>query len=313
MRTLSIRRGNFHGVAYSADGRYLVSLNSHTQVRFWELDTFAQRLMFRLPYLAGWQNAFSLHGPLLVRKADLWDIGPAWDYLRRPAVNAADGATDRPPKSPFTPVVLEGAPSYQLLAAASDGQTIAGIGWKAWERGCVAASVWDGQGQGRKQFNVTGVHLGGAALSPDGRTFALTANKAAVLLDLNGGAEVARLKHTDTPKGLLFSPDGRLLAVAAGRKVWLWDVAARKPLASFPAFQRFAEALAFSPDGRLLAAGSREGQLRLWDTGACRERACLDWQIGAVHGLAFSPDGMTVAAAGHNNALVIWDVDDLPG
>jgi hypothetical protein len=301
MRVLSIRRGNFHGVAYSADGRFLVSLNSHAQVRFWELGTFAQRLVVRLPHGGGGQNALSLHGNLLARRDDLWDVGPAWEYLRQ--------ARPGPPPQFATPVALEGAASYLFLAVAAGAQIVAGISTRDWGSGRIQVTVWDTQGRRRKQFDVRDVHLVGLALSWDGRTFAVAAGKAAALIDLGAEQEVARLAHTDHPKNLLFSPDGRLLAVAAGRKVWLWDVAACKPLASFPAFRRYAEALAFSPDGKLLAAGSREGQLRLWDTAACRERACLDWQIGAVHGLAFNPDGMTVAAAGHDNALVIWDVE----
>src|SRR5215469_2873801 len=111
MKVLSIRRGNFHGVAYSADGRFLVSLNSHTQVRFWELVSFTQRLLLRLPYRAGWQDALSLHGNLLARWGDLWDVGPVWEHLRQ-------GGPGPPPKS-ATPVALEGADAYLFLAVAA--------------------------------------------------------------------------------------------------------------------------------------------------------------------------------------------------
>jgi WD40 repeat protein len=306
MRTLSIRRGNFHGVAYSADGRFLVSLNSRTHVRFWELGSFAERLAVKLPSYFPFFANFCLRGPRLLVGRSLWDFTPAWDYLRQPGPG-------RPPSPAFTRIELEGTASgapFPILAAAADGSVVGFIRTELQLPRGVAGAVWGLDGRRRHSFPYGAWPPAGLSPAPDGRTLATTTrSKSALLLDLQTGGPIAALAHTDHPNNLLFSPDGRLLAVAAGRKVWLWDVAARQALAAFPAFQRYAEALAFSPDGRLLAAGSREGQLRLWDTAGCKELACLDWKIGAVHGLAFSPDGMTVAAAGHNNALVIWDVE----
>ncbi len=303
MRTLSILRGNFHGVAYSDDGRFLVSLNSHTFVRFWDLGTFAERLVVRLPPAARSRFPnFNLRGERALVGQSLWDLAPAWGYLRQGG----------PPTKPaYAPLPLEGGTGTlsPALAAAPDGSVV-GFVCRGYRPLQVEGAVWGPDGRRRHSFPYADWPPVGLSLAPDGRTLATTATgKAAQLLAVQTGERIASLPHTDSTNALLYSPDGRLLAVAAGRKVWLWDVAARKPLASFPAFRRYAEALAFSPDGKLLAAGSREGQLRLWDTAACKERACLDWHIGAVHGLAFSPDGMTVAAAGHNNALVIWDVE----
>jgi WD40 repeat protein len=304
MRTLSISRGNFQGVAYSSDGRFLVSLDSRVQVRFWDLDAFTERLAIRLPPAARCHLPnFQVRGERLVVGGTLWDAAPAWEHLRRPAPG-------RPPQPLCTRIPLEMLEGeyHNPLAVTPDCETLAGIWWKTTTtRDHV--EVWAGQGRSRKRFVMKGACLSPWALSPDGGTLAARGYKAVKLLDLGAEALVAHLPHPDVPGALLYSPDGRQLAVAAGRKVWLWDVASRKPLTSFPAFRRFAESLAFSPDGELLAAGSREGQLRLWDLDACKELACLDGQVGAVHGLAFSPDGMTVAAAGHDNALVIWDVE----
>jgi WD40 repeat protein len=142
-----------------------------------------------------------------------------------------------------------------------------------------------------------------------GRTLAISAQKVAVLFDLESGEEVGRLEHAMRPNRIVFSPDGRLLASCAGRRVWLWDLTTREAVARFPAFRRFAEGLAFHPQGKLLAGGSGDGEVRLWDTATLKPVAQLDWDVGAIHGVAFSPDGMTVAAAAHKNALVIWDLE----
>ena len=99
-------------------------------------------------------------------------------------------------------------------------------------------------GRLRHHFDSRAWPPAGLAVAPDGRTVVTTGPKVATLINLAKGEEVAALRHTDTPKSLLFSPDGRLLAVAAGRKVWLWDVAGRQPLAAtLPGARRGGRAL----------------------------------------------------------------------
>jgi WD40 repeat protein len=306
MRTLTIGRGNFEGVAYSADGRFLVSLNSGRQVRFWDLGTFTQRLTFQLDSKAIWRRpAFAVCGERLVVGAGVWDATPAWEYLRRSSASP-------PPKPPCAEIRLEfkrtdcgtGVP----LVATPDGQTVVGY---VYVRGAAhtALAVWDGQGRRRRRFPYGQRPPVVTALTADGRTVATSNGKDALLLDLSTGETAGSLEHPDSPHALLFSPDGWLLAAAAGYKVWLWEVGSRKPRATVPGGRRVTDALAFAPDGRLLAAGNRRGEVRLWDTAAGRERACLDWRVGAVRGLAFSPDGTTAAAAGHDHTLVVWDVE----
>jgi WD40 repeat protein len=172
---------------------------------------------------------------------------------------------------------------------------------------------WDLSGWLLSQFSVSGLSLKGLAVAPNDRTVAIPgvhpAFRQVLLCDLQAERVVGELGHSDAPERVAFSPDGSLLAVAAGRCVWLWDVAGRRPLEKFPAFARHAEALAFHPGGRLLAAGSRDGEVRLWDVTVPREMARFAWGIGAIHGLAFAPDGLTLAAAGHQHTVAVWDIE----
>jgi hypothetical protein len=100
MKTLTIRRGNFRGVAYTADGRALVSLNSGTQVRFWDLEAFEERLGLSLPAEVGRYHNFALLGRRLLLGSSLWDLTPALDYLGPPA-------RGRPPGPAFKELPLE--------------------------------------------------------------------------------------------------------------------------------------------------------------------------------------------------------------
>jgi WD40 repeat protein len=269
MRTLSIGRFNFNGIAYTADGRFLATLNSRRRVRFWDAATFEERLSFWLPpsthLPAAWGSPFALHGNLLLLRDRVLDLAPALGVLREPA-----GRPGGSPGAPYTVLPLETAPGSYILSLATDGRRFVGT-VRHWPQAAgTRVRIWDSQGRCQKEIpgRPPLLYWRGLAVAPDGRTAAVPASATVVLLDLAAGEEVAQLKHTDHANRTLFSPDGRLLA-----------------------------------------AGSREGEVRLWDTASCKPVVALDWKIGAVRGLAFAPDGLTVAAAGHGGRLMLWDLD----
>jgi WD40 repeat protein len=304
MKTLTVGRANFNAVAYSADGRWLVSLNSGRQVRFWDLTSFKQQLWFRLPAPTWQENlTLGLWGDRLVLKMHLWDIGPAWEYLRRQHPRDKQEALWRGVE------LREVEQSSHQVLAGPDGELLPGVVRTYSPRYHTHVQVWDREGHCRKKLPAPRGVAYPEAVAVQGRVLAISCGKSAVLFDLERGEEVGRLEHALRPNRIVFSPDGRLLASCAGRRVWLWDLATRQVVARSPAFRKYAEALAFHPEGKLLAGGSGDGEVRLWDGASLKPLARLDWDVGAIHGLAFSPDGMTVAAAAHKNAIVIWDLE----
>jgi WD40 repeat protein len=119
-----------------------------------------------------------------------------------------------------------------------------------------------------------------------------------------------------------FSPDGRTLAVMTkeGTYVQIWDIAARRRLASF--ICNIASALNFSPNGHLLAVGGRNcneknrlidsdagSGVLLWSMDTHRRVAFLKTQgLGDLSSIAFSPNGKTLATAQGNDTVRIWNV-----
>ena len=145
----------------------------------------------------------------------------------------------------------------------------------------------------------------GIAVSPDGRTVALTQSDGTV--DLIDAPTLRRRGALPTlgaaATAVAFSPDGRLLAVTgAAGLVTLWDARtlARAGELQMPAGS---DAIAFSPDSKRLAAAEEDvqnplrkgGPLRVWDV---RRRAPTAFRGGsAANSIAFSPDGSLLAAA----------------
>jgi WD40 repeat protein len=108
------------------------------------------------------------------------------------------------------------------------------------------------------------------AVSPDGRWIATASTgtyyhkSQIVLWDAKTGAEVRRLRPAwFETKELRFAPNG-LLASRTGDRVYVWDPAAGKLLATLDRMSDGVHSFAFTPDGSALASTWGRGRASLW-------------------------------------------------
>jgi WD40 repeat protein len=177
--------------------------------------------------------------------------------------------------------------------------------------------------------------VGALAFSPDSKTV------------LTGGGGGARLWEVATgrPLGLplahqgpvppvafraagavAFSPDGKTVLTGGGDSTArLWDVASGQPLGPPLPHQGPVLSVAFSPDGKTVLTGGDDSTARLWDAATGRPLGPplahrREFQFSsvvipapsAVGAVAFSPDSKTVLTGGGDNTARLWDVSELP-
>ncbi len=116
----------------------------------------------------------------------------------------------------------------------------------------------------------------------------------------------------DVTRGLAVSPDGKTLAVTQrGGAVDLVDAVTLRRRRTLQAMPGFAAEVAFSPDGRLLAVVGKDGRLTLWNPSSLRSAGELRGLRADSQALAFSPDGSLLAAAEalfEPPRMRVWDV-----
>ena len=156
----------------------------------------------------------------------------------------------------------------------------------------------------------------GIAVSPDGRTLAVTHDDGAVDLIDTLTLRRRRVLHAldATALSVAFSPDGRLLAVTGlGGRITLWNARTLAPAGELEGLRADSPATAFSPDGTLLAAAEADPAgpflprpLRIWDM---RTQTLTGFRGQSALGtVAFSPDGQLIAAAAGRLGTDIRDV-----
>ena len=162
-----------------------------------------------------------------------------------------------------------------------------------------------------------------AAVSPDGRTFAVLTNEPRHGIQLRSTETGAVLRtfvgHSQTITSLAFSNDGKLLASAArDRSTLVWETSSARHI-KLPLIASV-EDLAFSPLGRRLAIGTKgvspqNGQLLLFDLGddpfsnpPKQAVATFDAEGGIVQCVAFGPRGKRVVTGTSEGLVHIWDL-----
>jgi RNA polymerase sigma factor (sigma-70 family) len=292
-------RDEVYQVAFSPDGKRLVSMGGEKAVRVWDVASGKElRRAVRTCWL--WSAAIDADGRVLTLESEggdlrLWDAGKGEEYCRL------------------------GAGSALIPAAISpDGKRLA-LGGNSVRP---ALGLWDpASGREVRRLSETpGVGL--LTFSADGAALAAAGGDAPVIrvLDTDTGKERRTLELPRPGQGrpvgfsrVALSADGRRVAATTGERepaLWVWNVDTGHALWHVPypyVGPRGVSCLAFAPDGWTLAVSQGE-PIRLWEVATGRERHRLEGHLGAVNWLAFAPDGKTLASAGEDTTVLVWDM-----
>ncbi|KAJ6559973.1 quinon protein alcohol dehydrogenase-like superfamily [Mycena capillaripes] len=281
-------------VAFSPDGRRIVSGSYDNTIRIWDSETGAA-LGAPLTGHSGrvLSVAFSPDGRRIVSGSDDNTIR-IWDS----ETGAALGA----PLTGHSGTVLSVAfsPDGRRIVSGSSDNTI---------------RIWDSETGAALGAPLTG-HSGtvlSVAFSPDGRRIVSGSydNTIRIWDSETGAALGAPLTgHSNTVVSVAFSPDGRrIVSGSSDNTICIWDSETGAALgAPLTGHSGMVLSVAFSPDGRRIVSGSDDNTIRIWDseTGAALG-APLTGHSDTVRSVAFSPDGRRIVSGSSDNTIRIWD------
>jgi WD40 repeat protein len=326
--------GPIYAVAFSPDGRQILTGSLDSTVKLWDATTGREIGTLEGHGWGVTAVAFSPNGQQILtagfdQTARVWDVailreppehealsfkvpgGPvnavafspdgrwlitASGYRRARVWNAATGQLR---------LTLEGHQGAVSFAAFSpDGQRIVTGGQDR------TAKVWDATtGALLLTLNVPAFVLG-AVFSPDGqRIVTACSDKTARVWDATSGRLLLTLRgHLSGVLAVAFSPDGqRIVTGSQDRRGKVWKAATGRPLFTLQGHKHEVFSVAFSPDGRRIVTGSLDRTAKIWDADTGKEQRALLGHRRVVRAVAFSPDGRQIVTSSNDGTVKIWD------
>ncbi|MFN6171546.1 MAG: WD40 repeat domain-containing protein, partial [Dolichospermum sp.] len=318
--------GSVYSLAYSPDGKYLVTGDSNGRVQIWNALTGREILTFvghsNCVNSVAWSgDSLTLASGSLDNTVKLWNVqtgdcvrtleghsdwvnSVAWSGL-----TLASGSLDKTVKLWDVQTgdcvrTLEGHSSLvRSVAWSGDGQTLAS------GSGDHTVKLWDVQTgdcvrtlQGHSSW-VRSVAWSGLTLASG------SSDKTVKLWDIQSGDCIRWLEgHSSWVNSVAWSGDGLTLASGSDDKtVKLWDVQSGECLLTLMGHSNCVNSVAWSV--LTLATGSRDNTVKLWDVhpGDCVRT--LEGHSSGVWSVAWSGDGLTLARGSMDKTVKLWDVE----
>jgi WD40 repeat protein/serine/threonine protein kinase len=283
--------GPISHLAFSPDGRTLVSGSQDQTVRLWDLSAW-QSDQPQPPCRELWVGAaavslaFSPDGSLLATESfpngalDLWET--------------ASGNKSRRLESQAT--------GWSHLAFTPDGATVAtGSEFRV--------NFWDVKTGKRDESPAWNDSLVlGVAFSSDGRLMAGADVRGIRVIDRKAGRRLYNYRDEKPFRHVKFSPDGKILAATADTippLLRLWDMTSGEELAGRAGHMLHIHDLCFHPSSRLVVTASWDLTVRLWDTSPLGKQVrAFDFRA-TPWSVAISPEGRYLAVGLHDGTIAI--------
>lgn len=270
-------------VAFSPDGRYVVSGSDDSTARVWQVSTGEE--VARMIYeRGGWVGAvaFSPDGEYVV--------SAGWDGSVR--VWGASTGKEVARMEHEGPVIA--------VAFSPDGKYVVSGSWDG------TARVWEAATGNEVARMTHDAEVLDVAFSPDGSYVVSGSNdSSARVWEASTGEEVAHMSHKGAVNAVAFSPDGKyVVSGSADTSAIVWEASTGQEIARM-VHRGEVRSLALSPDGVYVVSGGFDDTAIVWEASTGQEIARMTHE-GSVNSLAFSPDGKFVVSLG-NNTVRVWE------
>jgi len=318
-------------VAFSADGKRIVSGSWDKTVKVWDADKGTEIRTLKGHIDAVNSVAFSADGKRIISGS--WDnTVKVWDadkglqtrtlkgHTREVTSVAISGDGKRIVSASYdkTLKVWDADKGTEILslkghtrevdsvALSADGKRIVSGSWDK------TVKVWDTD-KGAEILTLKGhtLEVFSVAFSADGkRIVSGSRDKTVKVWDADKGTEILTLKGRTAALSVAFSPDGKRIVSASGDDtVKVWDVGLSTETLTLKGHTDYVLSAAFSADGKHIVSGGRDQTVKVWDADRGTETLTLKGHTDTVSSVVLSPDGKRIVSASYDKTLKVWDAD----
>jgi uncharacterized delta-60 repeat protein len=316
-------KGSVNAVAFSRDGRYIVSGSTDYTARVWEASTGQE--VARMTHTARVDSvAFSPDGKFVVsgskdKTARVWEAMTGKEISRMThgaRVNSVafspDGRYVVSAGLDKTARVWEAATGKEMARMVHDAEVLV-VAFSPDGRYVISAGadytarVWEAAtGKEIVHLSPEDGTVYSVAFSPDGKYVATGSEIYAYVWDAATGEQKLVVRYGERVTSIAFSPDSQYMVSGSwNHVVQVWKIEPNVEIASM-SHDSNVRAVAFSPDGKYIASGGRDNTARVWDAATGREIGRTT-SNATVTSVAFSPDGRYVVSGSLDNAVRVWD------